>query len=178
MTLRWCPDVRTILVLILLSLTASCATQPELPQGSLPGQAAPIVAPPSLPTATRTGVKASRGVRASYQGNAQAGHLTASGERYDPNELTAASRTLPIGSSVVVTNPTTGRSVKVRINDRGPYAGSRGLDLSKRAAETIGMTNRGVTRVQVKRTASKPQTHESPGSSRDSSLISNPNSDR
>ncbi|MGO9604512.1 MAG: septal ring lytic transglycosylase RlpA family protein [Candidatus Binataceae bacterium] len=112
-------------------------------------------------------------VRASYQGNAQAGHLTASGERYDPSDLTAASRTLPIGSLVIVTNPTTGRSVKVRINDRGPYAGSRSLDLSKRAAEKIGLTDKGIARVEVKRVDSKPKTRQPPSSAEDSSSIPN-----
>jgi len=61
--------------------------------------------------------------------NARAGQLTASGEPYDPNDLTAASHTLPIGSSVVVANPTTGRSAKLRINDRSPYIRGRSLDL-------------------------------------------------
>jgi len=92
--------------------------------------------------------------------------------------LTAASRTLPIGSSVIVTNPTTRRSVKVRINDRGPYAGSRGLDLSKRAAEAIGMTNKGVTRVKIKGVQWKQQTRESPGTSQDSPSALIPNFDR
>ena len=108
-------------------------------------------------------------MRASYQGNAQAGHPTASGEPYNPNDLTAASRTLPFGSSVMVTNPETGRSVKVRINDRGPYIRGRSLDLSKRAAEKIGLTEKGVARVKVKRVDSKPETSESSASSADSS---------
>lgn len=94
-------------------------------------------------------------MRASYQGQAQVGRRTASGEIYDPNDLTAASRTLPLGSSVVVTNPSTGRSVKVRINDRGPFVHGRSLDLSKRAADEIGLTEKGVGRVKIKRVESK-----------------------
>ena len=90
-------------------------------------------------------------MRASYQGQAQVGHRTASGEIYDPNELTAASRTLPLGSKIVVTNPSTGRSVQVRINDRGPFVHGRSLDLSKRAADEIGLTEKGVGRVKIKR---------------------------
>ena len=86
--------------------------------------------PPSEPAAPQISAKPSKAVRASYQGNAQAGHPIASGETYDPNDLTAASRTLPIGSSVIVTNPATGGSMKVRINDRGPYVRGRSLDLS------------------------------------------------
>jgi rare lipoprotein A len=134
--------------------------------------------PPSLPTVPHTKAKASRDVRASYQGNARAGQLTASGEPYDPNDLTAASRTLPIGSSVVVTNPTTGRSAKVRINDRGPYIRGRSLDLSKRVAEKIGMTKKGVARLKIKRADLKPETGETLSSSQDSSSTSIPNSAR
>ena len=92
--------------------------------------------------APQTGAKPSEAIRASYQGTAQAGHPTAGGEPHNPNDLTAASRTLPVGSSVVVTNPATGSSVKVRINDRGPYVRGRSLDLSKRAAEKIGMARK------------------------------------
>jgi rare lipoprotein A len=98
-------------------------------------------------------MKNTQGVRASYQGNAQVGRRTASGEIYDPNALTAASRTLPLGSTVIVTNPSNGRSVKVRINDRGPFARGRSLDLSRRAAEEIGLTDKGVGRVKIKRVA-------------------------
>ena len=119
---NWRLYVRTALAVMSLSLAVSCATQQELPQSSLP---APAVAqpapPPSLPAAPQTGAKPSKAVRASYQGTAQAGQPTASGEPYNPNDLTAASRTLQIGSSsVVVTNPAKGSSVKVRINDRRP----------------------------------------------------------
>jgi rare lipoprotein A len=69
-----------------------------------------------------------------------------------------------MGSSVVVTNPTTGRSVKVRINDRGPDIHGRSLDLSKHAAEEIGMTKKGVARVKVKRADSKAAENETPDS--------------
>jgi rare lipoprotein A len=88
-------------------------------------------------------------VTASYQGSSTAGQATASGEPYNPNDLTAASRNLPIGSRVKVTNPETGRSVKVRINDRGPFVHGRSLDLSKSAAEKIGITHSGVARVKI-----------------------------
>jgi rare lipoprotein A len=69
--------------------------------------------------------KSSKTVKTSYQGSDTAGQPTASGEPYNPNDLTAASRNLPIGSTVKVTNPDTGRSVKVRINDRGPFVHGR-----------------------------------------------------
>jgi len=157
--------IRGALVLMSLSLTVSCATrtQQELPQSPPPTLETPAPAL-SVPVAPRASVKPSRAVTASYQGDGYAGHRTASGEPYDPDALTAASRTLPIGSTVMVTNPATGRSVKVRINDRGPGVHGRGLDLSKRAAEEIGMTRKGVARVKVKRIDSKPARSESSNS--------------
>jgi hypothetical protein len=85
----------------------------------------------------------------SWYGPGFVGHLTSDGERYNPKELTAASKTLPMGSRVRVTNPDNGRSVVVRINDRGPYVRGRSLDLSRRAARRIGMTAEGVCRVRV-----------------------------
>jgi rare lipoprotein A len=87
------------------------------------------------------------GGMASWYGNELAGHRTASGERFDPNELTAAHRTLPIGSEVRVTYH--GRSVIVRINDRGPFAGHRVIDLSRAAAEEIGLRRAGAGRVTL-----------------------------
>ncbi|MFD0683598.1 septal ring lytic transglycosylase RlpA family protein [Actinomadura fibrosa] len=76
------------------------------------------------------------------------GQMTASGEPFDPSELTAAHKTLPMGSKVRVTNKNNGRSVIVRINDRGPYAGGRCLDLSKAAMAEVGGTGAGVIPVR------------------------------
>ena len=76
---------------------------------------------------------------------------TASGERMNPNALTAAHRSLPFGSKVLVENLRNGRSVVVRINDRGPVTGGRILDLSKAAAAQIGMINSGTAKVRMKR---------------------------
>jgi len=146
-----------------LLLASSCATQV-----SQPAPAAATVALPasaiSVPAVPRTSAMPSNSVRASYEGTAGAGHRTASGEPYNPDELTAASRTLPIGSSVIVTNPATGRSVKVRINDRGPHVRGRSLDLSQHAADEIGMTKSGVTRLKMKRVEAKPEAIDSPAS--------------
>jgi rare lipoprotein A len=86
---------------------------------------------------------------ASWYGPGFVGHVTSDGEIYNPKELTAASKTLPIGSRVRVTNPDNGRSVVVRINDRGPYVRGRSLDLSRSAARRIGMTSEGVCHVRV-----------------------------
>jgi rare lipoprotein A len=76
----------------------------------------------------------------------------------------------------MVTNPETGRSVKVRINDRGPNVHGRSLDLSKRAAEEIGMTKQGVARVSVKRINSKPAAGEAPDSPENLSSTAPPKS--
>lgn len=67
------------------------------------------------------------------------GHRTANGERFNPNGLTAAHRTLPFGTRVQVQNPRTGRSIIVRINDRGPFIRGRIIDLSRGSARALGM---------------------------------------
>jgi len=87
--------------------------------------------------------------RASWYGAQFAGRATASGERFDPGELTAAHRTLPFGSKVRVTHAGSGRSVVVRINDRGPFHGNRVIDLSQAAAEEIGLRSAGSGRVEL-----------------------------
>jgi rare lipoprotein A len=86
---------------------------------------------------------------ASWYGPGLNGRRTTTGERFNENAMTAASKTLPLGSHVVVTNPQNGRSVEVRINDRGPHVRGRTLDLSKRAAQKLGITKKGVARVQI-----------------------------
>ena len=80
---------------------------------------------------------------ASYYGSELAGRRTASGERFDPGLLTAAHRTLPFGSMVRVTNTRTGKSVVVRINDRGPFTRGRVIDVSRAAASQIGLIGPG-----------------------------------
>ncbi|MEM9500390.1 MAG: septal ring lytic transglycosylase RlpA family protein [Pseudomonadota bacterium] len=86
---------------------------------------------------------------ASYYGRRFHGRRTASGERFNMRALTAAHRTLPFGTLVRVTNPSNGRDVTVRINDRGPFIRGRSIDLSRAAAEQIGMISRGHARVQM-----------------------------
>jgi rare lipoprotein A len=86
---------------------------------------------------------------ASWYGEEFARHPTASGELYDPAKLTGAHRTLPLGSKVRVTNLMNGRSVLVTINDRGPYAGQREIDLSYKAARVLDMVRSGVARVRI-----------------------------
>jgi rare lipoprotein A len=86
---------------------------------------------------------------ASWYGPGFHGRLTANGERYNMNELTAAHRSLPFGTKVKVTNKSNGKSVVVRINDRGPYIGKRVIDLSKAAAQRIGMVDAGIMTVEL-----------------------------
>ena len=74
---------------------------------------------------------------------------TASGEPFDPRQLTAAHRTLPFGTRLRVTNVATGQSVTVRINDRGPFIAGRVVDVSHSAAEALGMVDRGITKVKL-----------------------------
>ncbi len=86
---------------------------------------------------------------ASYYGEAFAGRLTANGERFDPEKLTAAHRTLPFGTILNVTNLQNNESVVVRINDRGPFVRNRVIDLSKAAARKIGMISSGIAEVRL-----------------------------
>ncbi len=85
---------------------------------------------------------------ASYYG-AGVGALTASGEAFDKTAMTAAHRTLPMGSKVKVTNLDNGRSVVLRVNDRGPFVAGRVIDVSEGAADILGMRHAGVAKVQV-----------------------------
>jgi rare lipoprotein A len=86
---------------------------------------------------------------ASWYGQEYAGRLTANGEIFDPSRLTAAHRTLPFGTVVRVTNPKNGKSVDVRINDRGPFIANRIIDLSWAAAAALDMVKDGVAPVEL-----------------------------
>lgn len=81
----------------------------------------------------------------------KSGKQTANGERFDPHGLTAAHRTLPFGTMVRVTNLKSGKSVIVRINDRGPFIKKRVIDLSLGAAKKIGLVRAGIAPVYVER---------------------------
>ena len=89
------------------------------------------------------------GGMASYYGDELAGNRTASGERFNPSQMTAAHRSLPFGSMVRVTNISNGDSVIVRINDRGPFSHGRVIDVSHAAAREIGMHRSGTARVKL-----------------------------
>jgi rare lipoprotein A len=77
------------------------------------------------------------------------GTLTASGERFNTHQLTAAHPTLPFGTRLRVTNLATGRAVTVRVNDRGPFVRGRVVDVSYSAAETLGMLGGGIAKVKL-----------------------------
>ncbi|HVT02806.1 MAG TPA: septal ring lytic transglycosylase RlpA family protein [Thermoanaerobaculia bacterium] len=99
------------------------------------------VAPPP-PTTPLSGM-------ASWYGQEFAGRTTANGEIFDPMLLTAAHRTLPFGTVLEVKNPKNGRTVQVRVNDRGPFVGDRLIDLSYAAAEKIGLVDQGIAPVDL-----------------------------
>ncbi len=88
--------------------------------------------------------------KASYYADKFEGRKTASGETFRQNGLTAAHRTLPFGTKVKVINISNGKSVTVRVNDRGPFSQGRVIDLSKKAAKRIGMISTGVAVVEIK----------------------------
>jgi rare lipoprotein A len=113
---------------------------PDSEQG-IPGQTQETVKPIST--------KKSQVGKASWYGRVFQHHRTASGEPYDMNDLTAAHRTLPLGSWVRVTNLKNERSVMVRINDRGPIMKSRIIDLSYGAARMLGMGSSGISSVRL-----------------------------
>ncbi|MBN1297106.1 septal ring lytic transglycosylase RlpA family protein [bacterium] len=101
----------------------------------------------TVPTAPRSG-DSIEGF-ASWYGRKYHGRRTASGERYDMFAFTAAHPTLPFGTRLRVTHENSGRSVIVRVNDRGPWVADRIIDLSYRAAKEIGMLEEGVAAVQI-----------------------------
>ena len=114
------------LALSLLLLLGSCASTPDTVAGRY----------------SETGL-------APWYGKPYHGRPTASGERFNRHDLTAAHRTLPFGTVVEVKHLGNGRSVKVTINDRGPFVKGRILDLSEAAAKRLNMVNEGVARVRV-----------------------------
>jgi rare lipoprotein A (peptidoglycan hydrolase) len=131
---RLMPQARKYAWLLLVAaLVAGCSTQPARSLSAVP-KSSPIESGLTL---------------ASWYGPGFNGQRTSSGEIFQENRLTAASRTLPMGSQMRVTNLNNGKSVVVRINDRGPYVHSRGIDLSEGAAREIGLTRTGVARVRL-----------------------------
>jgi peptidoglycan lytic transglycosylase len=109
-----------------------------------PRKHTPFAARPAAakPAATTDG---SVGIASFYKYDSK----TASGEQFNPSDLTAAHRTLPFGTRLRVTNVATGQTVTVRVNDRGPFIAGRVVDVSHSAAEVLGMVDRGITKVKL-----------------------------
>lgn len=107
-----------------------------------------LIAGPNL-AAVKPGPGAVQNGVASYYHDSLHGNKTASGQIYDKNRVSAAHKTLPLGTKVKVTDLETGRSIVVRINDRGPFVKGRVIDLSRRAAAELDIIDRGVAPVEV-----------------------------
>jgi len=167
----------------LIALLAACTTAPTAPsaprpvaprpapapQHDAPGQAVDEVpAPVSLTERPRPELLGGEVPRefqrgtASWYGPRFNGRRTASGERFDMREFTAAHRTLPFGTLVRVHSLVNGRDVDVRITDRGPYAGNRIIDLSRAAAEELGMLGMGFKEVVLLVPESTPEVDVAP----------------
>ena len=126
------------MVIAVLAVLAGCSTAPDRSRPESEGQGA------ALPKSA--GAELGRG-RASWYGPGFHGKRTASGERFDMNDLTAAHRTLPFGTRVRVRNTQNGREVVVRINDRGPQISDRIIDVSKAAAAALDLLQAGIAPV-------------------------------
>ena len=148
-----------------LSMGLSLSSTPAVAQERASAQATQIKAVPAAKTVGNTSVarqviktsyslpdvsaKVAQSGVASYYGPGFHGRRTANGETFNMNALTAAHRTLPFGTKLKVTNLANGKSAIVRVNDRGPYAHGRILDLSVAAAKQIGSTGSGTARVTL-----------------------------
>jgi len=121
--------------------------QTAAPSGAppAPAPAAPMAAP-AAPAATSS---ASLNGKLAWYGRKFAGRKTASGERFNPDALTMAHKTLPFGTMVKVTNPRNGKSVTLRVNDRGPTQADRVGDVSLAAARALGMVRAGVIEAEL-----------------------------
>ena len=131
--------VRLIMAGLLLSATTLAGAQAG-------GSTAPVSTPTAPTPAASSGGSNEQGLAAVYSDRLN-GHRTANGQRYDRNKLTAAHKTLPFGTQLKVTNTSNGKSVIVRINDRGPKEADRILDISPRAARALSIRSRGMAKV-------------------------------
>jgi rare lipoprotein A len=131
----------------LVAVRAQTAASAAAPAAAKPTAAAPAAVPAAAPAAAAT-ADVSEGKLAHY-GRKFAGRKTASGERFNPNAMTMAHKSLPFGTKVKVTNLANKRSVVVRVNDRGPSTPDRVGDLSTGAARKIGATKAGVINAKL-----------------------------
>lgn len=152
LTIRRFTTLGVLLGVVLLS--QSCGMIATSSRGTVPEMVSipqPIIAKPG-PTKPPKELKGPVSVQtgqASWYGKAFAGKPTASGEIFNHELLTAAHRSLPLGTKVRVTNVANGKSVEVKVNDRGPYVGGRIIDLSRAAALALGMIEDGLTEVRL-----------------------------
>ncbi|GJL91616.1 septal ring lytic transglycosylase RlpA family protein [Hyphococcus sp.] len=154
-----------LMALAFLALAASCASTPKSPGGSASsphykiGKAYQVNGkwyhPKEDPNYSKVGI-------ASWYGEQFHGRLTANGEIFDMDRMSAAHTTLPLPSMVEVTNLENGRSVVVRVNDRGPFAHDRIIDMSREAARQLGFERQGTTRVRVRYAGPAPLTPGAP----------------
>ena len=128
---------------------ATFTAHSALPQASAPAAGAVDLDTFDPPIEEAPVARAIGSGTASYYGAKFQGRRTASGEKFDMHAMTAAHRTLPFGTLVEVTNPRNGKSVTVRINDRGPFHGNRILDVSRAAATELGLIQRGSGTVEL-----------------------------
>lgn len=142
--------MRIVATLLACAALAACAsTPPEPPASTVSGTMRPYqvrgvwYTPRHEPDYEETGL-------ASWYGGKHDGRPTATGEIFDQGKLSAAHKTLPLPSIVEVKNLDNGRKIKVRVNDRGPFVEGRIIDLSREAAEELGMLQKGLARVRVR----------------------------
>jgi rare lipoprotein A len=132
-------------ILVIFAIVTSLAAAP---QSSSPGSTSPKATSPSSSSQVKH-AKTYQVGRASWYGKFFHGKLTASGEPYDMFLFTAAHRSLPLGTQLRVTNLKNGRSIVVRVNDRGPVPEGRIIDLSYAAAQVLGFRRGGTARVRL-----------------------------
>jgi rare lipoprotein A len=137
----WLRGVLIVALICLLASTTGAGASSSLP-ASPPDAAETEGEPPADNAHVEIG-------RASWYGREFQGRRTANGERFDRRRMTAAHPTLPLDTVVKVTNLRNGKSVEVRVNDRGPYRKGRVIDLSAKAAEELGMKSRGIALVKI-----------------------------
>lgn len=140
--------MRRLLPIACLACACATPTTYRVPARGAAGASARPWSSGSSTAPVTVSADAQRGV-ASYYADSLEGNSTANGERYDPGALTAAHRTLRFGTRVRVERDN-GAAVEVCINDRGPYVDGRVIDLSRAAAETIGMIRAGIAEVTVR----------------------------
>ncbi|MEK6552207.1 MAG: septal ring lytic transglycosylase RlpA family protein [Bacteroidota bacterium] len=143
--------MRTLKIVFIISLVAVSVgfNLSDTSAGEINGAAKITVSKDAEPNMTSVNFNDLGVMTASWYGPRFHGKLTANGEQYNQMALTAAHKSLPFGTVLQVTNLKNGKSVIVRINDRGPFIEGRDLDLSKGTALNIGMIGRGVIKVKV-----------------------------